>query len=137
LNGAFDGAFVVRQSLSNEQLLWLHYVAGGRVCHLSIHNNTEVGLSVQGSSQEYAVLSQLINEYAKNPNNDVGLHISFGWETFQTSESPPIDKYDHLTAPWFFENMTRDQANAQLDYHPSGTFVCPLLVYGFCLADTL
>ncbi len=113
----------MRQSLTNEQLLWLHYVSSGRVCHLAISHGDN-GLFFHGSKHASSTLTQLISEYIADSNNDIGLHISLGWIPFQTAEATPIDTYDHLTAPWYFENMTRDQANAQLDYHPSGTFVC-------------
>ena len=127
LDGAFDGAFVVRDSLSDMQLLWLHYVAQGRVQHLRIEN-TPSGLHFNTSTSIYGSLSQMIAEYVTNSDNDMELFLRLGWGIVVPVQAPPVGPYDHLTAPWFMESLTREEANEQLDYHPTGTFVCCMLL---------
>ena len=122
LDGAFDGAFVVRDSLSDMQLLWLHYVAQGRVQHLRIEN-TPSGLHFNTSTSIYGSLSQMIAEYVTNSDNDMELFLRLGWGIVVPVQAPPVGPYDHLTAPWFIEDLTPEESNEQLENHPNGTFV--------------
>ena len=123
LEGAFDGAYVVRDSLFDSNLLWLHYVDNGIVKHVRIEN-TSSGLCFAASPQKYPNLTQLLDEYVANPRNDLGIVLLHGWNAAQPRAPPLIGPYDHLTAPWFVENASREDANKLLDYRPPGTFVC-------------
>ena len=127
LDGGFDGAFVVRDSLSDMHLLWLHYVDAGRVHHQRIRN-TPNGLHIESSPTTFDTLSELITFHVNHGDNDAGVTLRLGWGVIIPIPAPPIGVYDHLTAPWFFENLSREEANEQLDYHPTGTFVCRVVL---------
>ena len=127
LDGAFDGAFVVRDSLSDMHMLWLHYIEQGRVHQLRIHN-TPKGLHLHSSVHTFDTLSQLIVAYINDPDNDMRLALKLGWGVLVTVAPPPVGLHDHLTAPWYFEDLSLEDANKQLEAHISGAFVCRILV---------
>ena len=123
LDGAFDGAFVVRDSLSDMHLLWLHYIDTGRVHQIRIHNSVK-GLYLHSSTVVFETLSQLITSYINDQDNDLSLVLKLGWGILTNINAPPIGLHDHLTAPWFFETLSREDADKQLEAHVSGAFVC-------------
>ena len=121
LEGAFDGAFTVRDSLIDDQVLWLNYVSEGQLLRSKIENSSR-GLHLEGSDKFFMTLSELITTYCGD-NSELPYGLRMGWGTSAPVPAPPIGFYDHLTAPWYHGNITRDEATARLEGQPAGSFV--------------
>lgn len=137
LKGAEDGAFVVRYGKSNEQTLWLDYVANGQIVHCRILNSLH-GLYVDEHHKRFESLSDLIAWYCSGGDKKILLKIQWS-SADNTFGSIPVGPEDHLSAPWYRPDLHVRQLKSLLSHKPNGSFFirnhkdvgCFRLVYVF------
>ena len=88
LEGTYDGAFVVREDITNDQCLWLHYVQNNMVIQVAVLNGPN-GLYVAGSSARFVCLSELIAWYGGDRGGEIN------------SDSASYDAIPRLVLGWW------------------------------------
>ena len=121
LEGAFDGAFAVREDLQDPQVLWLNFVVGGQVQRRKIVNSLR-GLRLVESDLAFENLTAFVAHHC-GKNDDAPYVLRMGWSKVLPSRPPPIGINDHLSAPWFLEHGTDAIVFDLLEFEPAGTFL--------------
>eukprot|EP00054_Salpingoeca_dolichothecata_P003772 m.28395 g.28395 ORF g.28395 m.28395 type:complete len:568 (+) comp14131_c0_seq1:36-1739(+) len=127
-----NGAFAIRDSRSEKGCFALSYVYKGKVLHKLIEP-TSSGLRFRLADKFFGSLEELVQHYAANSSSDIKCQLipprdpsvvkSTREAALQQKQAARMSKHGGTMEPWDCMHMSKDQALAQLQGKPPGTFV--------------
>lgn len=132
LEGRSDGAFAVCERYGDTTSLDLIYNFHGAPSTFRIVS-TPRGIHLVGISTYYSALADLIS-FLEHDTSILGVLLSTapapprpskGRAPAVPAESHfgPVDMEDHIDAPWYLEDMAKEQALELIEFEPQGAFI--------------
>eukprot|EP00042_Codosiga_hollandica_P006987 m.16647 g.16647 ORF g.16647 m.16647 type:complete len:961 (-) comp28546_c0_seq1:3435-6317(-) len=135
LQGAPNSAFVIFESLSSTETLYILAVFDGDLTQIVLEDSP-TGLRIKRSKKRFETLEQLLEHYGK-PNKELpgvlnadlareflaGMPISIQDAGQATSPTPGIDDRAHVDAPWYHAVFSDEKAIELIEFEPTGSFV--------------
>lgn len=135
IDGRPDGAFAVCERFGDDSSLDLLYICNGKSFTFRIVSAPR-GLQLVGISVYYATLHDLIS-FLETDRDTLGVSLSTAPSPPRPTKAPvraaahapteshfgPVDMEDHLDAPWYLEDMPKEQALELIEFEPQGAFI--------------
>ena len=133
LFGAADGAFVIFDSLSSSDHLYLSHVRGGELTHALVENQP-IGVCLKRSKNYFETIADLIDFYCNdNDESPNMLSIQAALDAINkksargTVAAPEVgyeaDLDDYKSTQWYRGGLSEDDAIELIEFEPSGSFV--------------